>query len=220
MSIKTYPGLYKDVDYEKSKMKVLDHVFFTIGNGLEMAQTAKPEEGGYVVDPVVSEIDGEWKRRNDMPYGQRTVEPLSKNYFDSPAKSDYHFHPYPFSKNYSIACNVYYDGVFLQEDWMKELILLCKRTLEFFEDPEQYKHDCYYPTEGSLRSDLRTFEDTLKNEGIKGVKNLRKLWGYKPGDTIPTIDELMARKQEAFDTYHKKQVKFLKSFLKRFDKTK
>lgn len=54
--IQLYPTLYKDIDYNKSKLKVLNHIFFTIGNGMEMAKTKNPNEGGYVVDPKYKKI--------------------------------------------------------------------------------------------------------------------------------------------------------------------
>jgi hypothetical protein len=34
-SIKDYPSLFKDSNWEKSRIKVLDHLFLTIGNGFE-----------------------------------------------------------------------------------------------------------------------------------------------------------------------------------------
>ena len=62
-SIQEYPLMYKDVDYEKSKLKVLNHIFFTNGNGLEMAETENPEDGGYVVRPKHKKDKfGDWER--------------------------------------------------------------------------------------------------------------------------------------------------------------
>ena len=262
-SIQEYPSLYKDVDYEKSKLKVLCQAFFTIGNGLEFADTENTLEGGYVVDPKMKKDKrGEWIRIKDKPYGTEKYKPLPEGYFDSvvyyvyaaarpldtiykkdkyddnilfryskkvatqefmepklyKAESLYPFHPYPFSKDFSLACDVYYKNIFLQEDWMKELIFLCKRTLEFFIDPEQYKLDSYYPSEASIIKDFKYFQETFKRDGAKGVKNLRKTWVYSPSGECPTMEEVYARKKEAFDNYHKRQISFLKKFLKKFYK--
>lgn len=217
-SIRQYPSLYKDVDYEKSKLKVLDHIFFTNGNGLEMAHTFDPKRGGYIVDPTYIEKKGEWIRAYDEPYGMEKCKDLPDNYFTKKSECDYPFHPYPFSKNYCVACDVFYKGEFLQEDWMNELIFLCRKTFEFFSDEKQYQHDCYYPTEGRVNSDLFQFK-SAKKEGPKGIRRLRKLWCYKPSDELPTKEEIMVRKKKAFDEYHKCQLTFLKKFLKKFDKT-
>ena len=84
-SIQEYPSLYKDVNYEKSKMKVLDHVFFTIGNGMEIAEPPDGEAGGYVVSPKYKRdrITDEWVRRKDKPYGKEKYKKLPSDYFDS-----------------------------------------------------------------------------------------------------------------------------------------
>ena len=44
--IQEYPLLFKDVDYEKSKLKVLNHIFFKTNNGLKLAKTKNKKEGG------------------------------------------------------------------------------------------------------------------------------------------------------------------------------
>ena len=46
-SIQEYPSLYKAATYEESKLLVMNHVFFTNGNGIEFAETENPKEGGY-----------------------------------------------------------------------------------------------------------------------------------------------------------------------------
>lgn len=83
-SIWQYPSLYKDVDYEKSEMKVLDHVFFTCGNGLELAQTEDPTQGGFYVSPTMKRVKGEWERLPDKAYGVEKFRKLPKDYFKYP----------------------------------------------------------------------------------------------------------------------------------------
>jgi len=255
-SIQTYPSLYKDVDYERSKLKVLCHTFFTIGNGMEMAETEDPKQGGYVVEPKHKKNeDGDWERVLDKPYGKERYKKLPKDYFESvifyvygsrnpieitkkgrndvyfrydkkvaneifppslyKAESLYEFSPYPFSENYSLACKVYYENLFLQDDWMKELVFLCKRTLEYFNDENQYKNDSRYPSKNS-RMTSGQFKSTFEVEGAKGVRNLRKLWGYDISDEVPTEDEINRRSQKVWEDFRKKQINFLTLFLKKF----
>ena len=84
-SIQNYPTLYKSDNYFNSKLKVLSHIFFSIGNGYEVAETNTPEEGGYVVEPKCKrnkETD-DWDRIKDKPYGKDKYKKLPKDYFES-----------------------------------------------------------------------------------------------------------------------------------------
>ena len=261
--IQEYPTLFKDVDYEKSKLKVLDHIFFTNGNGLELAKTENPKDGGYAVEDKMKKdkATGEWVRVYDKPYGKVKYKPLPKDYFDTViyyvhsyeppirtiykknkytaddvyyvyskeidntrgpdfyrAESTGHFHPYPFSKGYSIVCDVFYDDVFLQDDWMEELVLLCKRTLEYFTDENQHKVDTYYPTKHQIQYDIKMFEDALKDGGKKGLKSLLKTWGYKPSETVPSYKEVENIRVDQWEKYKKDKIEFLNSFLKKYSK--
>ena len=189
--IQEYPSLYKYKNYEESKLRVLDHVFFTIGNGLEMAETEDKAKGGYIVEPKFKRIKGEDEhiRIKDKPYGKEKYRPIQEEYFKydiyhvscinrpkdvvfieyynfkdayflfeqtskkesfgssivdeilngvpklRKIENNHEFSPYPFSKGFSIACDIYYKNLFLQKDWMDELIILCKRTVsKFIED--------------------------------------------------------------------------------------
>lgn len=261
--IQEYPGLYKDVDYEKSKLKVLCDIFFTIGNGLKMAEIDMHRNGGYVVSPKYKKDKkaDEWFRVKDKLYGVDKYKKLPKDYFESTVyyvysgdkplditmrKSEYEesvlfrykkiegefsvirepqlykaenlhaFSPYPFSKDFSIACDIFYKDIFLHDDWMKELILLCKRTLEYFNDEMQYKEDSYYSTENSINKTLKQFKDKLKKDGVKGLKDLQKCWGYKVQDTCPTYFDIETRSNKIWVDYRAKQIRFLNSFLKKY----
>ena len=260
--IQEYPSLYKDVDYEKSKLKVLCQIFFTNGNGLKMADTENPKEGGYVVEPKYKKDKktDNWIRIKDKPYGKEKYKPIPDGYFESivyyvyaidhpieiiyrkeqhgddkiyfrydkkvdnkfrqpklyKAESLHQFSPYPFSKEFSIACDVFYDGVFLQEDWMQELIILCKRTLEYFNDKNQYKNYCYYPTENKIKQDVNYFKERFNKDGVKGVTDLRKFWDYEVKETLPDYAEIENRKNSIWQDFHKKQIQFLTDFLSKF----
>jgi len=52
-SIKKYPSLFKDVNWKKSRIKVIDHLFLTIGNGFEwydgyLAEKSKKHKYGEI----------------------------------------------------------------------------------------------------------------------------------------------------------------------------
>jgi hypothetical protein len=255
-NIQEYPTLFKDADYEKSKLKVLDHTFFVIGNGLDFADTENPNEGGYIVDSKYkfNEKTYEYDRIKDKPYGQEKYKDFPKDYFESDvyyvsfseplldmvhkkeslnkdriylrykrndgepniylANSTYEFKPYPFSKEYSLGCRVLNEGLFLQDDWMEELIFLCKKTLEFFNNESQYKRDAYYPNENDYQKDLRHFETKYQEKGVEGIKHLRDIWGYEIKETIPTIEEIKERKQQVWIKYYNNQVEFLTKYTK------
>lgn len=256
-SIQTYPSLFKSNNYEESKLKVLNQIFFVIGNGMEMAWTENPAEGGYVTEPKMKKDrkKDEWVRIYDKPYGKEKFKPIPDSYFEdvvfyvssessaleiltncggyrflarfdkqtavnkyfSPrlveAKADDAFYPYPFSKGNSIACDVFYNKLFLQDDWKEELFFLCRRTLQFFEDEEQLKNDFYFPNEKRINRDIRHFNEVFSKEGSVGVQRLRKLWDYDYLDIVPTYEEIKTKKWVEFENYKIKQVEFLKAFL-------
>ena len=259
-SIQTYPSLYKSENYEKSKLKVLDHIFFTIGNGLELAWTENPIDGGFVVEPKSkkNKKTDEWERLYDKPYGQETFKVLPESYFEdvvfyitaenkaleitskkdlyggygclarfdnktgndkyfSPklveAKCNNLFSPYPFSKGFSIGCDIFYEKLFIQNDWKDELVFLCQKTLDFFEEESQYKIDCYYPDEKSINRHVQYFKDTFIKEGVVGLQELRKLWGYNDSDILPNFQEIETRKWQSFENHKTTQIEFLKAFL-------
>ena len=260
-SIQTYPTLYKCDNYYNSKLKVLNQIFFTIGNGYEVAETKIPEEGGYVVEAKYkrNKKTDDYIRIKDKPYGKEKYKELPTDYFDtiiykvsslkSPIEiinngednvyyrydkdiedcedfykpklrkiiSNYPFIPYPFSKNYSLICDMYYKNEFMQQDWIDESIILCKETLKYFLNEELYKKNSYYPTEKSIKSDLNQFQESF-NQGIKEGKKLRKIWGYKVSDICPDIEEITIRKWESWTDFHKRQIDFLNNFLSKFDK--
>lgn len=83
-SIWEYPSLYKDVDYEKSRLKVLNQVFFVLGNALELAEPKDPKKGGYYVYPKMKKVKGEWERCPDKPYGADKFPMLPEDFFKVP----------------------------------------------------------------------------------------------------------------------------------------
>jgi len=167
-SIMEWPSLFKSMDYDQSKLKVLNQIFFVIGNGLDFAQTGDEKTGGYVVSPRHRKKNGRYIRIKDKPYGVETHSCLPEGYFETKIYETrdygiveqcarYGFSPYPFSKDYSLACKVYYNDVKLQPDWMEELVILCKETLRFFNSEEDVKGYTYYPRPGSDNKKMEFF---------------------------------------------------------------
>jgi len=80
-SIYTYPSLYKAHDRRTSRLLVLDHLFNTIGNGYEWANTKDPAKGGYLTEPNSRKLHGDWVRNYDLPYGKEKFQPLPEQFF-------------------------------------------------------------------------------------------------------------------------------------------
>ena len=113
---------------------------------------------------------------------------------------------------------MYYNNEFMQPDWIEESIILCKETLKYFYNEDLYKKDSYYPTENSIKVDLKHFQKREKEGGEKGIKELRKIWCYKDSEICPDIEEITNRKWKSWTEFHNRQIDFLNNFLKKFDK--
>ena len=72
-SIYEYPDLYKCETYEQSRLKVLEHIFITLGNGFRFANTKDPQKGGYLLDIR--------SKHFDPPYGKEKFATLSDDFF-------------------------------------------------------------------------------------------------------------------------------------------
>ena len=256
-SIQEYPSLYKDVDYEKSKLHVLDHIFFTVGNGLEMADTENINEGGYVVDPISKkDRNGNWFRIKDKPYGQETYRKIPNDYFDSivyyaysnerpievttkkdntvyfryskkvnsifnepklyKAENKNPFSPYPISKNFSIACEIYDNNLFIQKDWLDELVFLCEKTLEYFNDETQYVKNSYFPSESKINKTLNSFKKKLEDDGLDGLNNLQEIWGYEKTPSVPSINEITIKHNTNWGTFKTNQIEILTNLINKY----
>lgn len=82
-SIFKYPGLYKDANWEKSRRKVLSHLFLTAGNGLDWHDGFLTSEFDY--DPDTDKL----KRVKLKKYGKEKFDwrPTQK-WFDEPIYRD------------------------------------------------------------------------------------------------------------------------------------
>lgn len=248
-SIQEYPNLYKKIDYESSKLEVLNDIFFTTGNGLKLAETENPEYGGYVVEAKYKRNTK--NRIKDKPYGKEKYKPIPKGYFESnifyipsynypletinindniyfryknnieplllKAENNNPFMPCAINNNCCIACDVYYKDVFLQEDWMRELIFLCERSLEYYRDEKQYTHNVYYPSEKRISKQMKYFQERFDKEGLNGVLDLRKLWNFEIKEILPSYAEIETKKMNNWKKFQAEQIEFLINFLKKYE---
>lgn len=82
-SIANYPSLYAGKDYASSRLLVLNHIFLTLGGGLEWANTGNSKTGGYLVAPSWYKRNGEWHRKKDLPYGKEIYNgPAIERFFE------------------------------------------------------------------------------------------------------------------------------------------
>ncbi len=249
-SIQEYRSLYKSFNYEESKLKVLNHIFFTTGNGLELAETKNKKEGGYLTYPTYKKNKkGDWIIDIDKPYGEETYKPIPDDYFDSVIyyishtrklietfKIDDDYSVYfrfnkeikdefmkpklliaentlPFNPSCTPFSNILFNEIFLQEDWLKELILLCETTLNYFNNESQYKNNFYYSTEKKINLELELFKTEFEEKGINGIIKLRKIWGYELKETIPDYTEIEIKKTNSWINYRQGQIETLTSII-------
>ena len=120
------------------------------------------------------------------------------------------YKPYPVSDGYANITDIMSGRQkVVQDDWMQGCIEIARYAKKFYENKDK-KH--YYDSESSINGDTYKFKEVKQKEGEKGVKRLRKLWGYKDGETIE-------EKCKRVDREHReKQLKFFTDFLIKFDK--
>jgi hypothetical protein len=111
---------------------------------------------------------------------------------------------------------VLYDNVFLQDDWMAELVLLCRRALDYYTDESQFKNNLHYPSDVRIRIEVAYFQRQMEKFGIEEVIKLREIWGYEPIDSVPEYSEVESRKIQVWNAFHKEQISILTEFLEKF----
>ena len=90
------------------------------------------------------------------------------------------------------------------------------KTLEYFNDENQYNNNSHYPNEKRIKHDLSVFEKRFNGYGVKGVIELRKTWSYDIKDTIPNIDEIISKINNGWIKFRNGQIEFLESFLEKY----
>jgi len=116
-AIRRYPTLYRDTDAQKSRIKVLGHLFLTNGNGCAWFD-------GYLSDEHQMEwIRGDWRGVGGKSYGTDKVDPefapdfwanLSKAAERPSTSSTHPWTPYPICR-YACGMSIPWN---IQPDWL------------------------------------------------------------------------------------------------------
>ena len=102
-----------------------------------------------------------------------------------------------------------FDLTNIKKDWIEGAIKIVKVTLEYYQDPERFKYDFYYPNEKNIRMAENRLKDAIK-EGRE--KEYRKSFGLENGETVK--DRLI----ECWDAYIKEQLNYCNKFLEKYEK--
>lgn len=154
-SIRRYPSLYKDKDLESSKKKVLEHVFFTVGNGLHWGENGEIsedcEEGIPNVDPLPEDyfskpILKDYRDKGDDEYIEMVnrkckiigTVPCDSDFIHE-QKSDFPFSVYPIC-DYSLANKIPEN---ITTDWFEAFKYIVDVAIEYYNTPSLYIRDHY-----------------------------------------------------------------------------
>jgi hypothetical protein len=129
-------------------------------------------------------------------------------------KREFSFRPYPICE-YSAITEIYNgktsEGkpIEVKEDYLHGAIVVAKAALSYYLDDEAVKSDMFHPNVRIAIDRTRIAE--RKREGRKAVENLRKIWGYKKGETVERCCN------RTWNEHRKKQIAFLNKFLRKFE---
>lgn len=160
LAINQYPSLYASAGFELAKLRVYDHIFNVIGNGIrdtdEFLEHMKDRRKG-VQTPPAKYLSGErlyygYTETEEFGDGDyKIVMPTSGSSLDEvfteAEKADHpevkkwlgfdvvqDFVPYPnFKKDYSTVWQI--DTAVLTEEWIDEIIWFYRKCEEFFDGP-------------------------------------------------------------------------------------
>lgn len=152
----------------------------------------------YEASGVISDLDdeGNWVReRQHNPYPIGKYSPLTEIW-----------------EQQTDSCHVEnFALTHVQPDWLKGAVDVAKSALAFYEDPEACKRHTYHP-EQTISREKYDFERREKEGGAEAVAKLRETWNYKEGETIEQ------KCKRVWKNYHRRQLSFLRKFLKKYDK--
>lgn len=126
-SIRAYPDLYRDITYEKSRIKVLDHLFLVNGNGLVWQQ-------GQLIDknnPIKASYSSELTFESDY-FTKEIIETITYPHIEREVQynleSKHKWNPYPicqYAKIVNIPDNIC-------SDWLAGAKEIHKYTVAFY----------------------------------------------------------------------------------------
>lgn len=144
-SILRYPLLYKDVDFEHSRNKVLNHLFFTNGNGMawidgEIGYEDVEEAKENVIIPEDYFITPIWSREEDEPdFMNEWRKKDGKAYRPHEICSKHSVTMYPLCK-YALILHIPDD---VRPDWLEAARDAVVMGLDYFSDPYKHGRDTY-----------------------------------------------------------------------------
>lgn len=117
---------------ETSRKKVLTHIYFASGNGLQIS------EEGFIYDPLISQYRGPNRKIKStkpfIPYGDWSPNTLARK----------------IANNHTI----------VNEDWVKGAIEAAQNALEFYSDPSQCTQATKFPNTGNINQCVLDNRDT------------------------------------------------------------
>lgn len=164
-SILKHPILYKDINFELSRDKVLNHLFFTNGNGFDWHEGELVDifEGdkqeplqipeNYFSTPIMS------TEENESGLFKRFRQKENKAYKPHEVCAKGALTIYPICK-YAAIMNLPKD---LKPDWLDAAENACYLALDYFTDP--YKHCCdHYIKQWMVRREYEKIKAFLKEQ--------------------------------------------------------
>lgn len=205
LDVNTYPSLYASAGYELAKLRVYDHIFNVIGNGIRDTEEFKYHMRNRrkgVQTPPAKYLSGEPLFRGYTEvtsYGEeydlddeRFLMPVNgsdlEELFSEAEKADHpevkrwikvnantKFIPYP---NFEKTYSIVWrmDTALLTEEWIDEIIWFYRKCEEFFDGPNSYEYHSAIP------ADARQLERRVKDQDqhltkyMKADKPVEECW--------------------------------------------
>lgn len=184
-AINDYPTLYASNGYGLAKLRVYDHIFNVIGNGIRNTQEYceyMRDRRKNVQSPLAKYLSGErlhyaYMEMEEFGEGECKFfmpksESLLDGAFTEAEKADHHgvkkwvgfdvidrFVPYPnFKKEFSIIWRI--DTGLLTEEWIDEIIWFYRKCEEFFDGPDASEYS-YAVTKDPIKLEQQIKEQEL-----------------------------------------------------------
>lgn len=199
-SIRDFPTLFRDVTYEKSRIKVLDQLFLVNGNGLEWKNGTL--EDRYKTTPKMAKQRAEERGEDYVPKSHMRSTKFEPDYFMKPIlvirklytdengvvqtytqnqESTYAWVPYSiceYAKLVNIPKNV-------QKDWLEGAIETYQRTVEFWNQD--------YDTLDKLFTGRRGWTREQQEKYLAREIEEQKAWLDKAGKLLALRSKAIAR---------------------------
>lgn len=171
-SINMHPSLYASQGIDIAKLRIYDHIFNVIGNGIRDTEEFieyMQDDGKDVQKPAAKYLSGErlyfgYTEVEEFGSAERKISfgksgSMLHEVFTETEKTDHpevkkwvgfnpvdKFNPYPnFKKEYSTVWQI--DTSILTPEWIEEIIWFYRKCEEFFDGPDSHEYHCAIPIE-------------------------------------------------------------------------